>query len=120
MPFNKVKLAAMTTTSEEYISKEEIAERFDVTKRTVERLVEVFAKKLKKSKQRQGRKILYLWADILQCAKTHIGIVKEDIPSVAIERAYTKQRVIELEAEVRRLREENIRLLKTDLPFGKE
>jgi len=117
MPFNKMKLAEMTATSEEYIDNNEIAERLEVTKRTVERLIEVYAKKLKKSKQRQGRKILYRWADILRCAKIHTGIEKENIPSVAIERAYTKQRVMELEAEVERLREVYIRLLETGLPF---
>ena len=107
MPYNKTRLAEMTATSEEYVDIDGIAERLDVVNRTVERLVERYAKKLKKSRKRHGRKILYLWSDILKYVKIHTGIEREGIPSVAIKRAYTKQRVKELEAEVERLRGEN-------------
>ena len=107
MPFEKLSLAAMTATSDEYVCTEGIAERFDVSKRTIERLIERFAKKLRKSRRRRGRTIEYLWSDVLQCAKTYTGIIeKENVPSVAIKKAYTKQRVKELEAEVERLKKE--------------
>ena len=110
MPYNKTKLAEMTATNEEYIDIDGIAERLDVVNRTVERLIERYAKKLKKSRKRSGRKILYLWSEILKYAKIYNKVEKEDIPSVAIKRAYTKQRVQELEAEVERLQEENAKL----------
>ena len=105
MPYDKLKLAEMTATNEEYIDKSEIAERLGVTKRTVERLIEEYARKLRKSRRRQGRKMIYLWADILRYAKIHTGIEKENIPSPSIKKAYTKQRIQELEAENKRLRE---------------
>ena len=66
----------------------------------------VFAKKLKKSKRRSGYKILYLWSDILRCAKIHMKIEREGTSSVAITRPYTEQRVKELEAEIERLKKE--------------
>jgi transposase-like protein len=106
MPYNKSSLAAMTATSEEYIDIEDAVQRLKVSKRTVERLVEEYAKKLKKSRRSHGRKILYQWADVLQCAKIHTGIEKENVPSVAIRRAYTKQYAKELEAENERLKNE--------------
>ena len=106
MPYNKLKLAAMTATENEYIDKETIAERLGVTLRTVERLLEEYARELKKSRCRHGRKMKYLWADVLRHAKFHTGIEKENNPSVTIKRAYTKQRVQELEAEVARLKKE--------------
>ena len=106
MPFDEVKLAAMTAKSEEYVGKEEIAEQFGVTKRTVERLIEKFSKRLKKSRRRQGRRIEYRWADVLRCARIHTGIERESVPSVTIRTAYTKQRVKELEAEVERFKNE--------------
>ena len=105
MPYNKSSLAEMTV-SDEFLDKEELAERLAVDKRTVERLIKKYAKKLKKSKRRRGRKIEYLWSDILMCARLHTGIEKKIIPSVSIERAYTKQRVKELEAEIERLTQE--------------
>jgi hypothetical protein len=111
MPYNKLRLAAMMATDEEYIDTETIAERCEVHKRTIERLFEVFAKKLKKSRRRSGRKIVYLWSDVLHCAKIHKGIESEGTPSVAIKRAYTKQRIKELEAEVERLTQENKRII---------
>jgi hypothetical protein len=107
MPYNKLELAAMTATSDELLDIEGIAKRLEVDNRTVERLIEKYAKKLKKSRWRRGRKIMYQWADILRCAKLHTGIEKEDAPSVAIMRAFTKQRVKELEAEVERLNNVN-------------
>ena len=107
MPYDKMKLAEMTATGEEYIGYDDIAKRLGVVNRTVERLIEVYAKKLKESRRWQGRKILYLWTDILKYAKIHNKIEKEDIPSVAIKRAFTKQRGKELETEVKRLKEEN-------------
>jgi transposase len=103
MPFDKLRIAAMTAEDEEYIDIETIAERFGVTKRTVERLIENFKKKLKKSRWRRGRKIAYLWSDVLKCARIHTKIETEGTPSGAIKRAYTKQRIRELEAEVERL-----------------
>ena len=106
MPYNKEKLATMTATCEEYVDIDEIAERLEVVNRTVERLIERYAKKLMKSRKRQSRKILHLWADILKYAKIHTGIDREGIPSVAIKRAYTKQRIKELELENERLRKE--------------
>ena len=106
MPFNKLKLAEMTADSEEYLDIDSIAERLEVVNRTIERLIEVFAKKLKKSKRRSGHKILYLWSDILQCAKIHMKIEREGTPSVAITRPYMEQRVKELEAEIERLKKE--------------
>ena len=106
MPYSKVKLAEMTATGEEYIDIDGIAERFGVVPRTVERLIEVYAKKLKKSRKRQGRKILYKWADLLKYAKIYNKVENDDTPSVAIKRAYTKQRVKELEAENERLKKE--------------
>jgi len=75
MPFNKEKLAEMTAESEEYLDIGSIAERLGVVNRTIERLIEEYAKKLKKSKRRRGRKVLYLWADILWCAKVHTKII---------------------------------------------
>ena len=75
MPFNKLKLATMTAESEEYLDIGSIAKRLEVVNRTIERLIEEFAKKLKKSRRRSGRKILYLWADILWCAKVHTKII---------------------------------------------
>ena len=111
MPFNKLKLAAMTATDEEYLCLEGIAERLEVTKRTIERLTEKFAKKLKKSRRRCGRKIVYLWSDILKCAKIYARVENENVPSRTIQRAYTKQRIKELEAENERLKDEvDIRL----------
>ena len=106
MPYNKLKLAEMTAESEEYLDIDSIAERLEVVNRTIERLIEVYAKKLKKSKRRSGHKILYQWADILKCAKIHKGIEGEGVPARAIEKAYTKQRVKELEAEIERLKNE--------------
>jgi len=117
MPFNKLKLAEMTATNEEYLDIGSIAERLGVVNRTIERLLEVFAKKLKKSKRRSGRKILYLWSDILKCAKIHTGVETESVPSVAIKKAYTLQRVKELEAEVERLTQEKSNQLNSE-PVG--
>lgn len=105
MPFDKLKLAAMTVTDEEHVSIEEIAERLDVHLRTVERLIEKHRKKLK-NWRRQGHKKLYLWSDVLKCAKIHKEIECDDTPSVAVKRAYTRQRIKELEAEVERLTDE--------------
>ena len=102
MPFDKLKLSAMTVENEEFVDKKEIAERLGVTIRTFERLTERFRKKLKNSRRRCGRKIVYRWADVLQCVKIHIGI--EKVPTVAVRTACTKQRVQELEMEVERLR----------------
>ena len=110
MPFDIESLSAMTAESEEYLDIDSIAERLGVSSRTIERLIERFARKLKKSRRRQSRKILYRWADVLKYAKIHTGIEKENAPSVAIERPYTKQRVKELEAEVERLTQENNQL----------
>ena len=106
MPYNKLKIAAMTATSEEFIDKNEIAKRLELHKRTVERLIERYQKRLK-NRQRRSRKIVYLWADILKCAKIYLGIKKENIPSVAIKKAFTKQRIKELELENERLRNES-------------
>jgi len=114
MPFNKLKLAEMTAESEEYLDIGSIAKRLEVVNRTIERLIEKFAKKLKKSRRRQGRKILYLWSDVLQCAKIHTRVEIESIPSVAIKKAYTKQRVRELQAEVERLKHEKSNQLKSE------
>ena len=105
MPFNKLKLVAMTTTDEEYLCLDEIAERCEVHKRTVERVIEKFRKKLKHWRRR-GKTKEYLWSDVLKYAKIHAGIEKENVPSGAIQRAYTKQRINELEAEVERLKNE--------------
>jgi hypothetical protein len=113
MPFDKLKLADMTATSDEYIDIEGIAERCDVCKRTAERLIEKYAKKLKKSRQRQGRKILYLWSDILYYAKVHMEIEKENAPSGAIQRAYRKQMIKDRDAEIERLKDEIERLKQT-------
>jgi len=71
MPFNKLKLSEMTAVNEEYLDIGCIAERCEVSNRTIERLIEEFTKNLKKSRRRSGRKILYLWVDILWCAKVH-------------------------------------------------
>ena len=117
MSYNKSRLAAMTAESEEFISKDEIARRFGVTKRTVERLIERYARKLKKSRRRQGRKILYLWAKVLWCAKLYTKIEKENIPSPSIKREFTKQRVRELEAENERLRIELEEAMKNVIQF---
>ena len=116
MPYNRVKLAEMTATNEEYVDIGEIARRLGVVNRTVERLIERYARRLKKSRKRQGRKILYIWADILKCAKIYNRIEREDVPSVAIKRAYTRQMVQKLEADVKRLQEENEKL-ENLLPF---
>ena len=104
MPFDEEKLATLTATSEEHLDKEEIAERLGVTIRTVERLIEAFAKPLKRNRRRKSRKWLYLWADVLYCARIHTGLEKEYVPSAAIRKAYTKQRAHELEAEIERLK----------------
>jgi len=114
MPFNKPHLAAMTVTSEEYIDKDEIAKRLNVVGRTVERLIERYKKRLTKNGRRSGRKNLYLWADILKYAKDYIGIEKENVPSGAIKKAYTKQRLKELEEENARLRQEVASLRSTE------
>jgi len=90
MPYNKLSLAEMMAESEEYLDIGSIAERLGVVNRTIERLFEVFAKKLKKSRRRSGRNFVYLWSDVLQCAKIHTRIESEATPSVAIKRAYTK------------------------------
>jgi DNA-binding transcriptional ArsR family regulator len=103
----------MKTEVEEFVDIDTIAERFGVHHRTIERLIEEYARKLKKSRRRQGRKILYRWADILKVAKHHTGVEKEHIPSRAIKRAYTKQRIKELEAEVALLTQERDNRLKS-------
>ena len=110
MPFDIESLSAMTAEGEEYLDIDSIAKRLGVSSRTVERVIERFARKLKKSKRRQSRKILYRWSDVLKCAKIHTEIESENVPSGAIKRAYTKQRVKELEAEVERLTQENNQL----------
>ena len=110
MPFNKLRIAAMTAESEEYLDTGTIAKRCEVSERTIERLIEVFAKKLKKNRRRRGRTIEYLWSDVLRCVKIRTGVETEGGPSVAVERAYSKQRVQELKAEVERLTRENNRL----------
>jgi len=99
MKLNKEKLAAMTATSEELVDKTEIAERFGVSKRTVERLIEANARILRKSRRRQGRKMMYPWSDVLKCARIHTGIEQESISSTAIKKAYTKQQVRMSKAE---------------------
>ena len=104
MPFDKLSLAAMTATDEEFIDKVEIANRLAVTERTVERLIEKFRRKLRKHSRRQGRKIAYLWSDVLKYAKIYAGIERENVPSAAIMRAYSKQRIKELESEIERLK----------------
>ena len=97
----------MTVEDEEYLDTGSLAERLEVCSRTIERLIDDYAKKLKRSRRRQGHKIVYLWSEVLHCAKLHTGIETENAPSVAVKRAYTKQRIKELEAEVERLRQEN-------------
>jgi uncharacterized protein YceH (UPF0502 family) len=106
MPYNELELSAMTATCEEYIDIGDVAMRLHVDKRTAERLIEEYAKKLKKSRKWQGRKFLYLWADVLHCAKIHVGIENEGVPSASNTKAYMKQRIEELEAEVERLKKE--------------
>lgn len=71
MPYNKLSLSEITVESEEYLDIDSIAERLEVSNRTIERLIEEFAKKLKKSRRRRGRKIVYLWTDVLESAKVH-------------------------------------------------
>jgi len=107
MPFDKLSLAGMTAVNEEYLDIGSIAERFTVHNRTIKRLIEEFAKKLKRHRRRRGREFLYLWSDILKCAKIHLGIEQDEVPSVTIKKAFTKQRVKELEAVVERLSREN-------------
>jgi len=107
MPYNKVKLAEMTATIEEYIDIDEIARRLEVTKRTVERLTERYAKKLKKSRKRKGRKIQYLWSDILKYAKVYTGLEKENISAIRNKRQDTKER---LKEQIGEFKEENKRL----------
>lgn len=106
MPYNELKLAELTTTCEEYIDKDEIAKRLGVVKRTVERLIEAYRKKLKHWRRR-GKVLEYLWSDILKCAKIHKGIENENVPSVAIKRACMKQRIKDHVAEAVRLINEN-------------
>lgn len=103
MPFDKTSLVTMTAEEGEFVNKEQIAERFGVTLRTIERLIEANAKTLGKRLQREGRKKKYLWSDVLQCARIHVGIGKKNGPSVSMKREYTKQRVLELEAEIEQL-----------------
>ena len=110
MPFDPTKLAAMTAESEEYLDLDSLAERLGVVNRTIERLIEDYAKKLKRSRRRRGHKMFYLWSEVLHCAKLHVGIEKEHVPSGAVKQAYTKQRIRELEAEVEHLTQENNRL----------
>ena len=107
MPFDPTKLAAMTAESEEYLDLDNLAERLGVSSRTVERLVEAFSKKLKRSRRRRGHRMFYLWSEVLHCAKLHTGVETENAPSVTIRKRYTKQRIKELEAELERLRQEN-------------
>ena len=71
MPYNKLSLSEITVENEEYLDIDSIAERLEVSNRTIERLIEEFAKKLKKSRRRRGRKIVYLWTDVLESAKVH-------------------------------------------------
>ena len=106
MPYSKTFLV-LTTEGDEYIDKDEIGKRLGVTMRTVERLIKKYVKKLKKYRRKYGRKFLYLWAEILICAKLHKGVERENIPSTAIKRAYMKQRAQELESENKRLKEEH-------------
>jgi len=105
MPYNRVKLAEMTTTNDEYLDLDEIAKRLEVTKRTIERLVEEYAKKLKRSKRRNGRKFLYLWADMLMCAKIHTKLERDKTPSPSIKKQYMKLQQIE------EMKRENARLI---------
>lgn len=105
MPFDRASLAAMVVEDDEYVNKEQIAERLGVTPRTVERLIEANTKTLKKYRRRKGRKVIYLWSEVLRCAKIHVGIEKVNGPSLSMKRACTKQRILELEDEVKRLRE---------------
>jgi hypothetical protein len=76
----------MSATNDELIDIESIAERFRVDKRTVERLIEKYAKKLTKNRRSQSRKILYRWADVLMCAKIHTGVEveKENVSRVIL------------------------------------
>ena len=106
MPFDIESLSAMTAEGEEYLDIDSIVKRLGVSSRTIERVIEKFARKLKKSRRWRGRKFEYIWSDVLKYAKIHTGIESENVPSDAIERTYTKQRVKELEAEVKRLTRE--------------
>jgi hypothetical protein len=107
MPYEKVGLATMVATSDEYVNKEEIAQRLNVHNRTVERLFERYMKKLKKSRRRRGRKIEYLWSDVLECAKIHTGIEKDKTPSTSIRKLFKKQQYLqELEVENEKLKVE--------------
>ena len=99
-------LVLTTVEGDEYVDKDVIARRLGISTRSVERLIEKNGKKLKKSKRRCGRKILYLWTDILMCFEQE-RVKKEHRPSKAIQRAYTKQCVQELKAENDRLRKEH-------------
>ena len=105
MPFNKADILCMSTDTEEYLSVEEIAGRFGVSERTIDRVIEKYAKKLKKNQRREGRKKLYFWPDVLKCVKLHKGLAKEETPSVTIKKKHTKQRLAELEKENAQLRE---------------
>ena len=100
MPFDKVRLADMMAANDEYIDIDEIARRLGVVKRTVERLLEVYARKLKKSRRRQGRKFLYHWADILWYAKVHSGVEKENIPAIRNKRQNTNEQLKEKIKEI--------------------
>ena len=90
MPFNKPDIICLSNETVEYVNKEQIATLFGVALRTVERLIEVYIKKLKRNRRKRGRKWEYYWPDVLRCVKLHKGLAKEVIPSMTIKRAYTK------------------------------
>ena len=107
MPFNKANILCLSNETAEYVNKEQIAAMFRVTLRTVERLIEEYNKKLKKNRCWKGNRYEYYWPDVLLCVKLHMGIAQENIPSTTIKKAYTKQRIIELEKQLEELTKNN-------------
>ena len=47
IPFDKVKVMEMPTDTEEHLSKKELAVRFSVSERTIERVIEEYFKRLR-------------------------------------------------------------------------
>lgn len=104
MGFNREHILAMVPEKDNYLDTDQIAEHFGVHSRTIERLIENYRKKLKKHRKRRGRKILYPLDVVLKIVKLHIGIEKEHVPSAAIKKARTEQRIRELEAELQAIK----------------
>jgi len=92
---------------DEWVDKEKIAERFGITQRTAERLIERCAGFLRKNCQSWDGYKLYLWSDVLACAQVHVEVEEEKVARAR----RVQQRVRILEAVIKRFQADNARLV---------